>query len=426
MGLKTDRPLIKRVGVLALAVACAGSLAACSSSSSDSSGNGSSGSKSGSKNPIYLGAALSLTGTFATFEVPAYQGLKVGVDEINAKGGVLGRKLVLNVEDTGSDPSKVTPATQKILGDHQVSLMVPDVVGDLAKQALQFTTQKKIITMTAGYASGLGNPKTYPYNFMLYPSPDRQLAAYTAGIQKLAGGAASVKLAILTDTESSDIALSDSVQKSITAAGGKVVSRSEVSNTTQDVTVQVAKAQQAGANVLFVRSVAGVCSAAGSAVSSIKWHSAKVLVATACVNNAVFNSVPADIAKDFYGMSDTMTTRPVGSSSVRPAYAEYVKALAKQGTITSLEVSADYTDAIRMLAWAMEKANSTDGSKLKTVLESLRSTSFPDGTTVWTVNPAWSPQSHDFQGDLTNWWALAQPGKQVDGTYPGVEVTVHE
>jgi branched-chain amino acid transport system substrate-binding protein len=425
MHLKTYRRSVRRAGALVVAAACAAALAACGSSgnSGTTGDNGSSG-QSGGKDPIYLGAALSLTGTFATFEVPAYQGLKVGVDEVNAAGGVLGRKLVLDVQDTGSDASKVPLATQKILSAHNVTFMAPDVVGDLAKQVLQYTSQKKVISMTAGYAAGLGDPKTYPYNFMLYPAPDRQLPAYVAGIQQLAGG--DVKLAILTDTESSDIALSDSVQQAVTSAGGKVVSRSEVSNQTNDVTVQVAKAQKAGANVLFVRSVAGVCRAAGDAVSSIKWTSVKVLVATACVNSAVFDAVPSDIAKNYYGMSDEITTRKLGDSSVRPAYADYVKELAKQGDITNLEVSANYTDAVHILAWAITKAGSTDGDKIKSVLESLKSTPLPEGTTVWTVSPGWSADLHDFQGDLTHWWALAQPGEHIEGTYPGVEVTVNE
>jgi hypothetical protein len=172
--------------------------------------------------------------------------------------------------------------------------------------------------------------------------------------------------------------------------------------------------------------VAGVCRAAGDAVSSIKWTSVKVLVATACVNSAVFDAVPSSIAKNYYGMSDDITTRELGSSTVRPAYADYVKELGKQGAITNLEVSANYTDAVHILAWAIEKTGSTDGDKIKAALESLSSSPLPADTTVWTVSPGWSASLHDFQGDLTHWWALAQPGQHVEGTYPGVEVTVNE
>jgi branched-chain amino acid transport system substrate-binding protein len=406
----------RRVAVIGVATVCMLSAAACGGNKSDGSGGG-------SDEPIYLGGALSLTGKFASFEVPAFNGLKVGVDEVNAKGGVLGgRKFVLNVEDTGSDATKVAPAAQKVLSDHKVTFMAPEVVGDLAKSVLRFTTQRKIISMSSGNVAGLDDPKTYPYHFMLYPAPDKQLNAYVAGVQQLGG--TNVRLAIITDTESADLQLSDQVSAAVKAAGGEVVSRSEVPNDATDLTVQVRKAQQAGANVLFMRSVAGVCTAAANAVNSIGWTSVKLLATTACVNSAVFGAVPPAIAANYYGMSDRITTRPEGSNVVRSEFADYVTALKKYGAVTNLEVSANYTDAVRMLAWAIEKTGSTDGDKLKAALETLATTPLPAGTTVWTVSPGWSSEKHTFLGDLTHWWALAQPGANVDGTYQGVELTV--
>jgi branched-chain amino acid transport system substrate-binding protein len=379
------------------------------------------------KADIYLGAVLSLTGTFATFEVPAYNGLRVGVDEINANGGVLGHKLVLNVADTGSDASKVVLAAQKIMTDHQISFMAPDVVGDLGKMVLQYTNVQKIISMSSGNVVGADDPKLYPYHFLIYPNSNRQLPAYVAGLEQLGGGATKLKLAIITDTESNDMLMADAVTKAVTADGGDMVSRSNVSNTAQDLMVQVVKAQSAGANVVFVRSVAGVCRATGDAVSSIGWTSVKVLVSTACVNTAVFGAVAQNIAANYYGMSDQMTTRDLGSSTVKAQYVDYVKALKAYGAITNLEVSANYTDGIRMLAWAMEKSGSTDGDKLKAALETLGSTPLPAGTNNWTPSPGWTPASHSFLGNLSNWWALAQPGAQVDGTYQGVRIAgLHE
>jgi len=407
----------RAVAVMGVAVACLLAATACGGNKS----NGTSG--SGSTEPIYLGGALSLTGKFASFEVPAYNGLKVGVDEVNAKGGVLGgRKFVLNVEDTGSDASKVAPAAQKVLSDHKVTFMAPDVVGDLAKSVLRFTSQEKIITMSSGNVTGLNDPKTYPYQFMLYPAGDRQLPAYIAGAQQLAGGP--VKLAIITDTESADQNLSGQVTTGIKSAGGDVVSRSDVPNDSTDLTVQVRKAQQAGANVMIVLSIAGVCHATAEALNSIGWTSVKLLVTPACVSTQVFSAVPQAIAANYYGLSDVITTRPEGSSAVRSQFGDYVTSLKKLGAITNLEVSANYTDAVRMLAWAINKTGSTDGDKLRAALESLSDKPLPDGTNVWTASPGWSSKDHGYQGDLSHWWALAQPGAAVDGTYQGVELTV--
>jgi branched-chain amino acid transport system substrate-binding protein len=405
------------VAAIGIATACALGAAACGGNSASSAAS------SGSTAPVYLGAALSLTGDFAGFEVPAYHGLQAGVAEVNAKGGVLGgRKLVLNAVDDGSDATKVVPATQQVLTAHQVAFLAPDVVGDLAQSIMQFTTQEKIITMSSGSLPAQQDPKTYPYSFSLYPDGSRQLPAYVAGAQKLAGG--TVKLAIIADTETADQALAGQITSSIKSAGGSVVSRSNVAATATDLTVQVREAQQANANVIIVLSIAGVCQATTTAVNSIGWTSVKTLLTPACVNTQVFGAVPAAISQNVYGLSDEITTRPEGSSAVRSQFASYVKVLQKYGPITDLEVSANYTDAVLMLAWAIDKTHSTDGAKLKTALESVSARPLPAGTTIWTASPGWSSSNHAYLGSLTHWFALAQPGTTVDGTYPGVELTL--
>jgi branched-chain amino acid transport system substrate-binding protein len=366
---------------------------------------------------------LSLTGAFAGFEVPAYQGLQAGVAEVNAKGGVLGgRKLILNVVDDSSDASKVVPAAQQVLSAHKVVFMAQDLVGDLSASVLEFTTQEKIITMSSGNLPTQTDPKTYPYNFSIYPNGIHQLPAYIAGAQKVAGGP--VKLAIVADTESADQALADQVTSGVKAAGGSVVDRANVPANSTDLTVQVRAAQQAGANVIIVLSIAGVCQATATAVNTIGWTSVKLLMTPACVSTQVFGAVPTAIAKNVYGLSDEITTRPEGSSAVRSQFASYVAQLKKYGAITDLEVSANYTDAVRILAWAIDKTSSTDGDKLKAALSSLAAKPLPTSTTVWTASPAWSASNHAYLGDLSHWFALAQPGTTVDGTYPGVNLTV--
>jgi branched-chain amino acid transport system substrate-binding protein len=392
-------------------------VAACGGSTTSSAGG------SGSNDPVYLGGVLSLTGEFAGFEVPAYHGLEAGVAEVNAKGGVLGgRKLVLNVVDDGSDTTKVVPATQQVLAAHQVVFLAPDVVGDLAQSVLQFTSQEKIITMSSGSLPAQNDPKTYPYSFSLYPDGSRQLPAYIAGAEKIAGGP--VKLALIADTESADQALAGEVTSGIKADGGSVVSRSNVDPAATDLTVQVREAQQAGANVIIVLSIAGVCQATATAVNSLGWTSVKMLMTPACVTTQVFGAVPAAISRNFYGLSDGITTRPEGSSSVRSQFASYVKVLQRFGPITDLEVSANYTDAVLMLAWAINKTGGTDGPKLKAALESLAAKPLPAGTTIWTASPGWSSSNHAYLGSLTHWFALAQPGTTVDGTYPGIGLTL--
>ncbi len=56
--------------------------------------------KTGAKNPIRLGAIWDFAGPCYMLSESAVQGMRIAVEEINAKGGVLGRKFDLIVRDT--------------------------------------------------------------------------------------------------------------------------------------------------------------------------------------------------------------------------------------------------------------------------------------------------------------------------------------
>src|SRR6218665_3418650 len=54
---------------------------------------------------IPIGAVLRLTGPSGTIGEDIRRGIMLGVDEVNANGGVLGKKLALIVEDSANNPS---------------------------------------------------------------------------------------------------------------------------------------------------------------------------------------------------------------------------------------------------------------------------------------------------------------------------------
>ncbi len=64
---------------------------------------------------IVLGSHQDLSGPIKGWGVPVANGMKLAVDEINAAGGIHGRKIKLIVEDSGYDPKKAVLATQKLI-----------------------------------------------------------------------------------------------------------------------------------------------------------------------------------------------------------------------------------------------------------------------------------------------------------------------
>jgi len=69
----------------------------------------------GSGGDIKIGHVASLTGDTATFGVSAEEGIRLALDEVNAKGGALGRKIAVLTEDDRSLPDEAKTAANKLI-----------------------------------------------------------------------------------------------------------------------------------------------------------------------------------------------------------------------------------------------------------------------------------------------------------------------
>ena len=70
---------------------------------------------------VKVGVLQSLTGTMAISEVTVKNATLLAIDEINAKGGVMGKQIVPVVEDGASDPSMFAQKAQKLIQEDQVA-----------------------------------------------------------------------------------------------------------------------------------------------------------------------------------------------------------------------------------------------------------------------------------------------------------------
>lgn len=64
---------------------------------------------------IVIGTHMDLSGPIKSWGVPASQGMKLAVEQINAAGGINGRKIKLILEDDSYDPKKAVLQTQKLI-----------------------------------------------------------------------------------------------------------------------------------------------------------------------------------------------------------------------------------------------------------------------------------------------------------------------
>src|SRR5579871_4885714 len=100
--------------------------------------------------PIKIGMVDPLTGVYAAVAQNEVIGAKYAVEQINAKGGVLGRPLELLIEDSANDVGTGVQKTRKLIDRDQVSFIIGDVNSGIAIAIAQVTSEKKVLHIVSG------------------------------------------------------------------------------------------------------------------------------------------------------------------------------------------------------------------------------------------------------------------------------------
>src|SRR5260370_42668576 len=95
--------------------------------------------------PIRMGMVDPLTGVYAAPAGNEVMGAKLAVEQMNAKGGILGRQVELLVEDSANDVGTGVQKARKLIERDQVDFMIGDVHSGIAAPSAQVTSEKKIL-----------------------------------------------------------------------------------------------------------------------------------------------------------------------------------------------------------------------------------------------------------------------------------------
>ena len=97
---------------------------------------------------------IELSGGGATVGAMWRNGATMAVEEINAKGGILGKKIKLEFVDTASDPGKARAAMQRALDDKPVAIFGPIYSGSVSA-TLKMTAEAEVPQIIGGEAGPL-------------------------------------------------------------------------------------------------------------------------------------------------------------------------------------------------------------------------------------------------------------------------------
>lgn len=364
------------------------SLTACGSDSGGS-----------SDSSIKVAVITTLSGGSAQLGLQSRNGARLAVKQINADGGIDGRKIELKDYDGQLQPEVVVrSATRAASVDKAVAIIGPHSTGEaLALGPVSARLKIPFITPSAATTEVTVDQ---PYAFRT-TVVNREMAASVVDFA-IAHGAK--KPALLHDNGGFGVAFVKDLEAGLAKASVKAVTSQEFPVNATDMTAQIQKIKNAGADSVLLGCSGG--NDAGLAYRQMVDAGLDVPVyGSSCVIQGDAVRVGADAIKQLPGIYAV-----VGFDNTKPKAKEFIKAYdAEFKAAPTYEYSSAAYDGVMMLAEALKKTKGEGGAKLKAALEEVTSYDPVDGKAGATAG--FSPEKHDaLRGDYLTPYKLTEDG----------------
>jgi branched-chain amino acid transport system substrate-binding protein len=306
---------------------------------------------------IKVGVAGPHSGDLASYGIPTVRAAELVVEEINAKGGVLGKTVELLVEDDVCKPEVATNTATKLVSDGVV-VVVGHVCSGATKAALGIYKDAGIIVMSPSATNpGLTQSGDYPNFYRTIASDDVQAKL---GAEFTVGTLGAKKVAVLHDKGDYGKGYAEFAKNYLEAMEGVEVTLFEgVTPGAVDYSAIVQKVGRSGAEAVVY---GGYHPEASKIVTQMKKKKMDIFfVSDDGVKDVTFIKVAGDFAEGVYASG------PMDVSDL-PMYQKAVEAhKAKHGEDPGAFFKEGYAATIALLN-AIEKAGSTEYSAIEKAL----------------------------------------------------------
>lgn len=305
-----------------------------------------------------IGVFLDMSGQTSSFGTATHNGIKMAVDEINAKGGIDGRKLEIVLEDDEGRPEKAKTVVQKLISEKKVHAIIGEVASTNSLAAAPEAQSAKIPMIS----SSSTNPKVTEVGDYIFracfvdPYQGEAMAGfafYELNIRKVA---------ILGDVNSDySKGLTKTFTDTFTKLGGKIVATQLYTQSDPDFKAQLVAVRSKKPDALYLPGYYGQVGIIAKQARELKmkmpllggdgWDSPELwkLGGEALSNSYISNHFAADDS----------------SAAVRNFNQKYEAIF----NIAPDALAALGYDSVYILADALRRAKTTDRKKLRDAIE---------------------------------------------------------
>jgi branched-chain amino acid transport system substrate-binding protein len=340
-------------------------LAGCKPSSESGTGSG---------DTIKVGQFASLTGSEAGFGRSSDNGTKLGVEQINAAGGVLGKKIELITEDDQSKDGESATAVKKLISRDRVVAILGEVASIRSLEAAPICQEFKIPQISPSST----NPKVTQIGDYIFrvcfidPFQGTVMANFAINTLKVK------RVALMTDVGSTySVGLAEYFKKAFTTNGaGEIVAEQKFTKDDKDFRAQLTAIKALNPEAIFVPGYYGQ-------VTLIALQARELGITVPLFGGdgweapELIQGPGAAQALDGCYFS-THFSPDQDAPKIKQFVADYQKEF---GAVPDAMAALGY-DSVLALVDAIKRANSTDGAKIRDALATLKDL---DGVTGMTT-----------------------------------------
>lgn len=344
---------------------------------------------------IKIGGIGPLTGSYANYGISVNNGAKIAVDEINANGGIAGKKVELQFEDSQGDPESATNAYGKLM-DWGMNVSLGGVFSGETASIVAAAKEDDIMLLTpTGSADGCidGNDKAFRVCFY-----DSFQGAAAADYIEEKGLTNEVGVFYESDYDYS-VGLYKSFAEECAAKNITIAeTQTFTTSTNTDFSTQVNALVASGVKVVFMPIYAEEAStfltqAKGKFADDVYFFGADGL-----------DGIMGKVEQDPSIANNVLMLTPFSADSSNEAVQSFVKKYQDDFGATPDQFAADGYDAVYVIKAAVEKAGSTSGAAMADAMTQITVEGIT-GTMTWkedgnTNKPASAILYFDGQGTL--------------------------
>jgi branched-chain amino acid transport system substrate-binding protein len=324
---------------------------------------------------IKVGEYASLTGKEAGFGQASHKGLTLAIEEINAAGGVLGKKIELVTADNQTKPGESATAAKKLIARDKVVALLGEVSSGRSLEAAP-VAQAAHIPMIAPAAT---NPKVTEVGDYIFrvcfidPFQGKVMARFAHDDLK------AKKVAVLFSVSNAySVGLANFFRDTFKAEGGEIVADKSFSEGDKDFRAQLTAVKAANAEAIFVPSY--------YTEGALIVRQARDLGITVPIFGGDGWEAPQLLEIGGAAMEGAFYSTHFSPENSDPVVQEFVKKYrARWDNETPDAFSALAYDMGYVLADAIKRAGTTDGPKLRDAIAATKD--FPGVTGHTTIGP---------------------------------------